>query len=154
MLEFTHSLTGGVIASKIGNPLIALPAALLSHFLVDLLPHWNPGLSKELKKYGRISQKTFRLVMADSFFGLFLGLILASRKLPDIRSGLMVVLGCFLAILPDLFEAPFYFLGWKNSRCQRLHQFQSEHQFKVSFWPGIISQIIYSLLLLYLVFWQ
>lgn len=151
MLEFAHALTGGVIASKIANPLVSLPLALASHFLIDLLPHWNPRLSIEKKKYGYITKKTFLVIVLDCLFGLFLGLFLAFRHLPDTSMMLKIIAGCFVGILPDLIEAPFYFLNWKNFRLTKIAVFQSSHQNNVSFWPGMVSQIIFTIVLLSLI---
>lgn len=143
MLEFAHVVAGGVIAGKIPNPAVSLPLAFLSHFAVDLLPHWNPSLSYEKRKFGKISQKTSALVLLDSLLGLTLGLFLASQKLPDLKQALIVILGCLLGILPDLVEAPFYFLKGKQYQIKSLIKFQSLLQFNISFFPGVLCQIIF-----------
>jgi hypothetical protein len=44
-----HALTGATIGLLIGNPLIALPVSLMSHFICDSLPHFdtqNPTMEK------------------------------------------------------------------------------------------------------------
>lgn len=150
MLEFAHALTGGVIAYKIGNPALSLPLAFVSHFVLDLLPHWNPHLSAEKKKCGFISKKTFFLVIIDCFIGLILGLSLAFRVLPDIQRTIIIIIGCFFGILPDLVEAPFFFLNQKGRFLSKLVEIQSNVQFNVSFWPGILFQVVYILLLFHL----
>lgn len=151
MLEFAHALTGGVIAYKIGNPLVSLPISFLSHFIVDLLPHWNPSLSKEKKKFGHIKKRTLELIVLDSLFGLFLGLSLASKKLPDTKAAIFVLLGCFLGVLPDLLEAPYYFSHQPVFKPKCLMKFQGKHQFNIPLVPGLISQILFTIFLLYLV---
>ena len=151
MLELAHALTGGVIAYEIGNPALSLPLAFASHFVVDLLPHWNPHLAKEKKRFGFISKKTTFLVVVDSLIGLTLGLFLAFKALPDIRRMFLVVAGCFLAILPDLIEAPFYFLNQKGKFIKKLVNFQGKIQYNAPFWPGMLFQVLYVSALLYLV---
>lgn len=150
MLELAHALTGGVIAYKIGNPALALPLAFVSHFAVDLLPHWNPHLAKEKKRFGCVSKKTTFLVVIDCLIGLTLGLFLAFKALPDIRRMFLVIAGCFLAILPDLIEAPFFFLNQKGKFIKKLVNFQSKIQYGVHFWPGMLFQALYISALLYL----
>ncbi len=140
MLESAHALTGAVIAYKIGNPLLALPLALLSHFLTDLLPHWNPEIYQEKKKRGSLSLKTTAFIVLDCLIGLFLGSFLAFKAL-ETKKAVLVLAGSLLAILPDLAEAPFYFLGIKNKYLNRLLKFQGNHQWKASFWPGMIFQL-------------
>lgn len=44
MTTSNHLYTGAAIALTVQSPLVALPAALLSHFLLDALPHYGyPG---------------------------------------------------------------------------------------------------------------
>lgn len=143
MLESIHALTGGVIAYKIGNPLISLPLAFLSHFIVDMLPHWNPSLHKEKKELGNISDKTKIIIFIDCAVGLFLGLWLTFKKLPNLNQTAVVLLGCFFGILPDLLEAPYYLLNKKTKNLKWLIDFQGKHQLNVPFIPGMIFQIIY-----------
>ncbi len=146
-----HALTGAFIAYEIPNPFLALPLAFFSHFAVDLLPHWNPDIFHQKKKLGYISQKIFLFIVFDSLVGLIFGSYLAYKALPNIERGVFVLAGAFLAVLPDLAEAPFYFLGIKNKLIGRLIKFQGSHQWKAAFWPGIILQFGYALLLLSLV---
>lgn len=44
MRAINHAVTGAVIGLTISNPLIAIPVAILSHFVLDIVPHHgNPG---------------------------------------------------------------------------------------------------------------
>lgn len=151
MLELAHALTGGVIAYKIGNPLISLPLAFLSHFALDLLPHWNPHITEEKKKLGHIKKSTMLLIFADSLLGLILGLLIASKKLPDAGGVMLVIAGCFLGVLPDLIEAPYFFFGSRNRLLKHIIKFQTDHHTNVSALPGLIIQAVYILILLVLV---
>lgn len=148
MLEFAHAVTGGVISSQIGNPLLSLPLCLASNLIIDYLPHWNPHIYTEKQKNGRLSRKTIFYLLTDAFIGLVLGLWVASRALPDTKSAMIIVLGCFLAVSADLLEAPFYLFNWQNKYIKKLITFQRSHQWNVSFWPGMLFQIFYVLLLL------
>lgn len=42
MTATNHALTGSVIGLVIGEPLLAIPAAIASHFVCDALPHFKP----------------------------------------------------------------------------------------------------------------
>lgn len=148
MLEFAHAVTGATLSSQIQNPLLSLPFCLASNFLIDCLPHWNPHIYTEKQKNGRLSRKTLIFLSGDAFLGLFLGLWLASRALPDTKAAAIIVLGCFLAVSADLIEAPYYLFNWQNKYVKKLITFQRSHQWNVSFWPGMLFQIIYVLLLL------
>ncbi|MEO8105371.1 MAG: hypothetical protein ABI602_03470 [Candidatus Saccharibacteria bacterium] len=41
MTATNHAVTGATIGLLVGNPWVALPAALLSHFVCDGLPHYG-----------------------------------------------------------------------------------------------------------------
>lgn len=151
MIELAHVVTGGIIAYKISNPLLSLPLALLSHFATDLLPHWNPRIGREKKKFGHVTKKTFVIVIADSLIGLILGLYLAFLCLPNIGRALIVVLGCLLGILPDFIEAPYYFFGWKNKFIGTIIKIQDSFHWNVSFIYGILFQLLYLSLLFYFI---
>ena len=147
MLELVHATAGGIIAYKIGSPLLSLPLAFLSHFVLDALPHWNPNLSREKKKQGRIGTKTMFVVFFDCLIGLFFGLKIASLALPDVNKAIFVILGCFAGILPDLVEAPYFFLNQKIPFLRGLVKFQNGHQWNVPIVLGISSQVLFLILL-------
>ncbi len=44
MLTTPHSLTGATIAVLIPNPIISVPFAVGSHFILDSIPHWQETL--------------------------------------------------------------------------------------------------------------
>lgn len=41
MTATNHALTGVLIAFVTGNPWVAIPAALISHFICDMIPHYK-----------------------------------------------------------------------------------------------------------------
>lgn len=43
MLATPHALVGALLATKLTNPAIGIPVAFFSHFLFDLVPHWDWG---------------------------------------------------------------------------------------------------------------
>ena len=147
MLETPHVALGAAIAINVGNPLLALPLSLFSHFLLEPLPHWNPHTYTEVTTKGKLSKATVAIIWADALTGLFLGLWLALQTLPDKQRFLQVIFACFLAVLPDLIEAPFFFFGWKPKILMKLIQFQRSIQYDVSWLPGFIFQAIVVLIL-------
>ncbi|TAH33991.1 hypothetical protein EYC59_04200 [Candidatus Saccharibacteria bacterium] len=51
MIGFNHALTGGLIATLVPWPL-AIPLALASHFLLDMLPHYGiPHQQRDKSKF-------------------------------------------------------------------------------------------------------
>ena len=117
MLETPHVAIGAAIAVKIGNPYLALPLALASHFVLDRIPHWNPHFYTEMKKLGKPSSKSTTLAIIDSLAALGLGLAIAASALPDTGRAAIILAACLLAVLPDQIKTPFFFLketrkGW------------------------------------------
>lgn len=152
MLELPHTLVGATLATKIGNPLISLPLALVSHFLTDLLPHWHSHIYTEVQKSGKVSLRSKAIIALDSSLSLLVGLALAFRFFPDWGKIVVVLLGCLLATLPDLIEAPYYFLHSRNKYLVGYLNFHRKHQVHAPIWLGILSQGIIMALLLWILF--
>lgn len=58
MTATNHALTGAVIGLVVGQPLVAVPAAIASHFVCDAIPHFGRSLpnngylkTKEFERY-------------------------------------------------------------------------------------------------------
>jgi hypothetical protein len=141
VLETPHVIVGAAIATKIGNPALSLPLALTSHFILEKVPHWNPHLGTEKKKFGKVSNKTTIFVTLDSLTALFMGTYIASQALPDTKRVIIILIACFLSILPDLMEAPYFFLNVKSKLIERWISIQKSMQENTSPLPGILTQI-------------
>jgi hypothetical protein len=95
-----HLLVGAAIATVVKQPLLALPLAFASHFVLDALPHfgYNNGGYKALLKH----RMTFVMLLLDivgvTLIALTFGL-----------SQAMVWAGAILALSPDL-EWPYRYL--------------------------------------------
>ncbi len=145
MFSFAHAFTGGTIAYAAENPLVALPLALTSHFVLDMLPHWNPDIPKEKKKFGKISKKTQFIIFLDVLLALVLGLFIASLayvKSAQTSSFVRIILGCFFAVLPDLIEAPLLLFNIKGEFPKRLLKIQSKLQWNIPLPWGLITQVV------------
>lgn len=142
MLETPHVLVGATIASKIPNPLISIPLSLASHFVLERIPHWNPHLNTEKEKYGRITKKTKIFVIIDSTLALILGISIALTKSSNFWQITNYLFCCFFAILPDIVEAPYFFLNIENPLIKKWINFQKSIQVDVSPIPGILTQLL------------
>ena len=142
MLETPHVAIGAALAVKVGNPYLAIPLALLSHFVLDRVPHWNPHFYTEMKKYGKPSKKSTTLAIIDSLVALGLGLTIAASALPDTNKAILVVVCSLMAVLPDQIKAPFFF--FKDKRKGLLKKwviFERSLQVDTAFCPGIMPQV-------------
>ena len=150
MLELPHALIGATIAVAIPDPRISLPLALASHFLTDYLPHWNPHINREIKATGQISTQSKIIIMADASLALIAGTYLAATR----GNFVVIMLACLLAVLPDVAEIPYYFLGMKVGWIEKLISWQRTHQWNVKPLWGILFQAIVILLSFLVIFSQ
>lgn len=141
MLELPHTLVGATIATKIPYPLISLPLAFFSHFLIDLLPHWNPHLYTETKKSGFPTKTSKLIVVADVIASLIVGGMIAYRALPNTGAAITILLACFAAVVVDVVEGFYFFLGIRSKFLEKLIEFQLRYQSRAPFIPGLLTQI-------------
>lgn len=142
MLETPHVVVGAAIATKVANPALSLPLAFASHFVLEKVPHWNPHLNTETKKYGKPTDKSTKIVIADVIVSLALGGYIASRALPDTTRFLIILIAAFVAVLPDIIEGPYFFLGLRHKLIERWIAFQKSIQVDTEVIPGLITQVI------------
>lgn len=100
MTASNHALTGAIIALAIDKPVIALPMALISHFVLDALPHYD-----DQKRFPHSSRGFLLRLCADAALTCSL-LIFIVTFLPTMWP--LVVACALLAIAPDLMWAPGY----------------------------------------------
>lgn len=101
MIAFNHALTGALIGLTVQRPLIALPAALLSHFVVDMIPHH--GREADTASIGSRGFRTQLLLDATACFLLVLVLAIVAPY------GWLLAAACaFLATAPDFAWMPGY----------------------------------------------
>lgn len=97
MTATNHAITGALIASVIDKPLIALPLAFLSHFVLDALPHFGVEVGDVFK---RNVTWQFRTVLISD---ITLTLIMFFTLLALLPQHRLLTGSCmFLATSPDL----------------------------------------------------
>src|SRR3989338_11425423 len=114
VLETPHVIVGAAIATKIINPALAIPLAFASHFVLEKIPHWNPHLNTEKKKYGKVTKNSTYLVAVDVVISLIIGFSLAFRVMPNTYHAVTILLACFVSVLPDVIEGPYFFFYFRN----------------------------------------
>ena len=142
MLELPHTVVGAAIAAKVGNPALALPLAFASHFILDMVPHWNPHLNTEIREKGKLSVTTNVIIVGDILLSLVGGLLIASTALPNQEAFTVIILGALMGVLPDALEAPYFFLGWKYPFVEKLLKFQKVIQNDANPFLGLATQVL------------
>lgn len=142
MLETPHALLGAAIAVKLGNPALSIPIAFASHFVLERVPHWNPHLNNEIEKYGKLTKKSTIIVIIDASVALILGSAIAFSQ-PNTTLILGTLLSSFAAVLPDLIEAPYFFLKIRNVEfIKKWIKIQKSIQIDAPPFLGILTQVL------------
>lgn len=144
MLETPHVALGIAIAVAIPNPIISIPLAFASHFVLDMVPHWNPHINTEMKKYGKLTNPTFFIIGVDLTLALILTIIVA-------KSNPYIYLASFMSILPDIAEGPYFLWGWRNKYLDKILRFQVSIQARANMFWGLLTQILIILGALYII---
>ncbi len=97
MTATAHAIVGTLIAVRFVDPLVSLPLALGTHYLTDLIPHWDSGTNRKQKTEKRFIVEALvdaSIAFVVSFllyhfiFGLtdyfYLYLVVGFALLPDI----------------------------------------------------------------------
>lgn len=130
-----HALIGAVIAAKIGNPYLAIPIALASHFAADIVPHWDSGTNW--------SKKTKKRFLTEAVIDVLVGFTISYGVLwfifpqTDLLYTFIIIIA---AQLPDWATAP-YLVGIKKQPFISFYQFQSRFNTRLDKPWGIITQI-------------
>lgn len=94
MLTTPHAAAGVALGAAIGNPLVVIPAAMASHFILDAVPHWQEILPPYIP-----TTKTYVRVPLD--IALAVGItVLATHWQPQHTAAIWT--GAVCANLPDL----------------------------------------------------
>lgn len=109
MTATSHALIGTVIAAKIGNPALAIPLALASHFAMDLIPHWDTATNREKKSKRRL----FIDSGLDVLMAIFLSYSIILLFFPTVNL-LYAILIIIFSVLPDLLMCPYLFFNIKS----------------------------------------
>lgn len=140
MLSVSHALTGAFIAVKVSNPYLAIPLILLSHYLEDMVPHWDVGTG--LTKGVKSPMDAFRHEIVDlALAGVLVIVMFRSHEI-------IPYWGAFLGLLPDFLKAPRNFWKWEPRWLAPLNRFHhSFHHSIPRVWDGLAPQILLLIIL-------
>ena len=141
MLETPHVAVGAAIAVAIPNPFIAIPLAFASHFVLDIVPHWNPHSYTEVQKFGKISVNTKIIALVDAGLALGLGFFIASQ-VPSQSHFITIILASFASVLPDVSKSPYFLLGFRDGLLKKWVDFERSLQVETNFVVGMAVQIL------------
>ena len=107
-----HALTGALIGLAVGSPWLALPLALVSHFICDVIPHYDvPGKSSE----ECMDSKLF-LYVQILLGGVLCFLIVLALAIMQPSHWFLATFCAFTAASPDLLFIPRYIVLKKTGK--------------------------------------
>lgn len=142
MLLTPHTFVGIAIGFSIQRPEFAVPVSVATHFLGDLIPHWDFYSHTSLAQR-RVGWRPVA-VMADLVLGVSVGLFFTFFALWVLKNP-SLALNVFLcgigSVLPDALEAPHIFMDKDFKFLQPLLRTQKKLQIQAPLPWGIISQL-------------
>lgn len=136
MTATAHALIGASLAAKITDPLIGIPLAIASHFVADMIPHWDAGTNHRKKTDARLRAEA----ALDVLLGVFLVLIIfKSLVLSDPIYLLSMVIA---AQLPDWVAAPAVMYGIKVPPFSWMKTISHNTQFRMQLPWGLVTQVV------------
>ncbi|MBI2599167.1 hypothetical protein HYW40_03040 [Candidatus Curtissbacteria bacterium] len=133
MTATAHALIGASIATQIANPLIGLPLAFVSHFLADLIPHWDAGTSHRQKSSLRLKVES----AVDVLLGFTLVYIIFRNLVDPLYLFAMVI----TAQLPDWLMTPSWMFGIKIPPFTWMDYLSHKLQSRLALPWGLVTQI-------------
>lgn len=106
MLFLIHALIGGVIGASTHSFILAVLAAIVSHFILDAIPHWDGDFNmEEFKKTGKA--KISRFTFATRAFDLILAIALITYFYHSTHQEIILT-AAIAALLPDIVKIGYY----------------------------------------------
>jgi len=138
MYQVVHGLSGVLIGSQTNNPIIAFILGIVSHFILDAIPHdsieihnWqNNGKGEKMKKF---------VLEAGLDLFLFLLIILILASTGKLRINMSIAAGVMGTLLPDYTWAMAELFKIKNTvmdKYRQLHNWVHRIFYKSIYLPG------------------
>jgi hypothetical protein len=142
MTATNHMLTGAVIAAAVQQPVLVVPLALLSHFVLDAFPHFGV---EESDSAARNNHPLFKAVLTIDLIVLFAALLFVPMIFDTHVPAWVLLVGMMAAYAPDVVWLSHFWhdrQGHPRKAPGRLTRFHQKIQ-----WferpPGIIAEIIW-----------
>ncbi|MBI2327346.1 hypothetical protein HYU92_03400 [Candidatus Curtissbacteria bacterium] len=142
MTATAHALIGASLAVKITNPYLGIPLAIASHYLADLIPHWDAGTNHRKKSLTRIK--------IEATLDVLLGFALVFLIFRNLADPVYLFAMVISAQLPDWLEAPAWIFGFKVPPFSWLDTLGHKLQSRLQLPWGLVTQIVIVGLLLLL----
>jgi len=136
MTATAHALIGASLAVKIANPYIGLPLAFLSHFIADLIPHWDAGTNHKKKSVLRLKTEA----TLDVLLGFALVFIIFQSQV--LENPIYIFSMIITAQLPDWITAPAYMFNLKVPPFSWMYTISHNTQTRMQLPWGLVTQVV------------
>jgi len=154
MILASHIIVSGLLGATTQNYFLAAAIGLVSHYILDAIPHWDFYLSPEFnvkvetEDGSFIKEKLFwkevGKIAIDILIGL--GLLFIFLKNLSYINITAVFISVFFGILPDPLKLFYLMTKWRfikwNFDLQEFVHYSIHSKIDQKFWPGIIIQTI------------
>lgn len=134
MTATAHALIGASIAARVTNPYIGIPLAIASHFIADLVPHWDAGTNHKKKSLLRLKMEA----AADVLLGFALAYLIFRNSVSPDYLFIMII----AAQLPDWIEAPSWMFGIKIPPFTWMDWLGHKLQTRMQLPWGLVTQVV------------
>ena len=140
MFMIIHALIGGLFGDYFHSVSLIIILSLLSHFLMDMIPHWDGPFDRALfHSKGEVKVEKIQIVL--HFFDLIFSLLIILILYLEFDNSL-IILGGFVSIFPDIIKAG-YFTRLRKRKWYMNHlKLHSKIQNEIGWKLGLITQVI------------
>ncbi|MEK7580614.1 MAG: hypothetical protein AAB465_03350 [Patescibacteria group bacterium] len=145
MFITVHSASGAYIGRLVHDPVLAFLIGIISHFVLDFIPHDDSKLTKP----NELRLKLFFIGLIDGLIAVLCLFMLRSRI--DLFS-LSIMAGVAGTIIPDI---PWLIYKLFSVKClegyYNFHKIFHRKKINIKYWQGVTIQIIFLIILTYLI---
>jgi len=150
MFYIIHILAGAVIAKYFPNIFLIIILCLISHFIIDAIPHRDSIVDRDLFKKNYKVKITKKLILFESIEIPITFLVIICLYI--YFNNLLMLFAIFVSILPDMAKLG-YLTKLKNNRFFKKYMlFHSRIQKDVSWKLGILIQLMIAIMFIKLLF--
>ncbi len=150
MFYLVHILAGAVIAKYFPNIFLIIILGLISHFLIDAIPHRDSIMDRDSFKKNYKVKITKKLIAFKSIDILISLLIIIYLQIHF--KSLLMLFAIFVSLLPDIAKIGYLTKLKNNSFFKKYMLFHSKIQKDVSWRLGILIQLIVTVTLIKILF--
>ncbi len=136
MTATNHVITGMVVGAAVVNPIVAIPLALMAHFVLDALPHYGLGKHTDTKF----------LYVLSSDMGAAMALLIVVAALQP-ANWLLIIASGIACASPDLMWLPRWISelsGKKNKPMGPIRRFHAKIQWaEHESWRNATSELVW-----------